>query len=310
MKENQMSFFRAEQKLNATVLRGESTLLPLEAFNFRFIEQEKEHISGTYTPYQHQHTCFEMHMLLRGSQKYQMDEEIVTLSPLETILIPPNTLHAIPYSSDDMQKFSASFILLEGGSLDDFAWVAKELCSRNYLTAKADEWHEMLFRHIFREADQSQIGWTTLVINMLSQLVIDIARENLPVEKKLNDAFSLQRKRIENIERFVLDNITAMITSKMVSEHMFLSVRQLDRVTMAERGMTLKALIDSMKMREARRLLTETQMGQSEIATILGFTESSAFNRYFRRLEGVSPGVYRNREKTKCGKKFSEKEDK
>lgn len=68
MKENLSNLFRAEQKLNATVLRGENTMLSLEGFNFRFVEQRKESVSSTYTPYQHQHTHFEMHMPVTGMQ--------------------------------------------------------------------------------------------------------------------------------------------------------------------------------------------------------------------------------------------------
>ena len=282
MKENLSNLFRAEQKLNATVLRGENTMLSLEGFNFRFVEQRKESVSSTYTPYQHQHTHFEMHMPVTGMQSYQLGEEIVTVHPFEMIIFPPHTMHAIVYSSENLQKFSASFIMLEDAQTGDFAWVGKELRSHSCLTAKADEWHGALFRRLFREAELSQPGWTSLVVNMLSQLV------------KHSDAGSLQRKRIESIERFISDNISATITDKMVAQHMYLSVRQIDRVVLAERGMTLKALIDSMKIREARRLLAETRLGQKEISTTLGFSEVSAFNRFFRRFEGVSPGIYRN----------------
>ena len=88
---------------------------------------------------------------------------------------------------------------------------------------------------------------------------------------------------------------------------MFLSIRQLDRAVMAERGVTLKRLIDDTRMSEARRLLDGDGYGaQKEISVALGFSEISSFNRYFRRFEPVSPGVYRKqfRKKTRardCG---------
>lgn len=293
MREDISHFLHAEQVLNATILRGTNTLLPLEGFNFRLVEQSRERNKGTYTPYQHQHTYFELHMPISGSQCYLMDDDIVTLTPYEIIMLAPNTMHAISDSSKDLQKFSASFILLEDHLSSDFAWVYKELCNRKYLTARADEWYGSLFFRMFREANLAQPGWSTLVINMLSQLIIDTVRENLHAEMTRNGTWGLQRKRIESIERFISDNISAPLTNKMVAEYMYLSIRQLDRVTMAERGMTLKALIDSMKIREARRLLIETDLDQKEISASLGFSEVSTFIRYFRRFESVSPGVYR-----------------
>lgn len=310
MKVNTVEYLRAEQKLNATVLRGETTLLPLEIFNVRIVEQAKERVSQTYTPYMHQHTYFEMHVPIVGTQTYQLRDETISVKSNELVVFSPNTLHSIPYSSDDLQKFSLSYTLLEKIDESDFSWVGKELANRSYFMTRADPWYATVFRRIFREADMAQPGWTTLVINMVSQIIIDIARENLPAEKKLNSAQGLQRKRIESIERFIMDNISASITNQMVAEHMFLSIRQLDRVTLAERGVTLKSLIDAIKMREARRLLGKTNMEQKEISTTLGFSDVSSFNRYFRRFENLSPGAYRSKVKMEVQDNYPPEENK
>ena len=50
----------------------------------------------------------------------------------------------------------------------------------------------------------------------------------------------------------------------------------------------------------ARRLLVETSSPVHEVASKLGFADSSHFSRFFRRMSGVSPRVYRRRYRDKA----------
>ena len=47
------------------------------------------------------------------------------------------------------------------------------------------------------------------------------------------------------------------------------------------------------RIRRARRLLLETQMGLEQVAEATGFADAVHFGRTFRRLTGVSPGAWR-----------------
>jgi len=48
-------------------------------------------------------------------------------------------------------------------------------------------------------------------------------------------------------------------------------------------------------MIEAKRLLSETDMSISDIATACGYLELISFSRAFKRACGVSPGSYRKK---------------
>lgn len=58
---------------------------------------------------------------------------------------------------------------------------------------------------------------------------------------------------------------------------------------------TFRALRDQCLEEQACRLLRETGLGVDEVARRLGFSESSAFSRAFRRWTGHSPGQFRDR---------------
>lgn len=58
-------------------------------------------------------------------------------------------------------------------------------------------------------------------------------------------------------------------------------------------GKTAVQWIDDMVIAEAERLLRYTSLSVNEIASDLGFEDPSAFGKYFKRAEGVSPRNYR-----------------
>lgn len=68
---------------------------------------------------------------------------------------------------------------------------------------------------------------------------------------------------------------------------------RLGRATQAVRGVTPTALIAQRLMREARRRLSYSGHGVSEVAYSLGFRDPAYFTRVFTRSVGSSPRAYR-----------------
>lgn len=293
MIEKRSDFLKGNQRLNSTILRSEAQPLPIEILSIRYVEQATERTNQTYTPYMHQHTYYELHLPLVGTQVYWLRDGEVSVQPNEAVIFAPNALHAIPFSSDDLCKLSIGYVFLDGVENSSLAWVARAFERQSCFKTKSNACYTNLLLQIFQEGSQGLPGWIEMVMNLMIQLVVSIAREIVPCERPEPAEQDSLRKRMQSIERFIKDNISAPITNQMVAQHMFLSIRQLDRAVMAERGVTLKRLIDDTRMSEARRLLTETDMELKEISVALGFSEISSFNRYFRRFEPVSPGVYR-----------------
>lgn len=55
--------------------------------------------------------------------------------------------------------------------------------------------------------------------------------------------------------------------------------------------------INMMRINQAKKLLRDTPQSVQAIASAVGFTESSTFIRIFKKMEGITPGVYRTLEK-------------
>ena len=55
--------------------------------------------------------------------------------------------------------------------------------------------------------------------------------------------------------------------------------------------------LTGVRIREAKRLLLETQMTISEVALAVGYSSASFFIRSFKKTEGISPSEYRKGKK-------------
>ena len=73
-----------------------------------------------------------------------------------------------------------------------------------------------------------------------------------------------------------------------------LAPRSLQR-QLQEEGTTFQGILDGMRCGLAYRYLGQRALRVDEIARRLGFRDSSAFGRAFRRWTGTSPAAYRNR---------------
>jgi AraC-like DNA-binding protein len=73
-----------------------------------------------------------------------------------------------------------------------------------------------------------------------------------------------------------------------------ISTRTLKR-RLASAGTTFQRLRDEVQFELACQLLRSTTIPTGQIASIVGYSESSAFNRAFRRWAGVPPAEWRHR---------------
>jgi len=79
-----------------------------------------------------------------------------------------------------------------------------------------------------------------------------------------------------------------------VARSLGMSVRTLQR-RLSELGTTYQELLDNIRHRSARRLLTNMDLDIVEVAFLLGFEEVNSFVRAFHVWEGITPAKWRER---------------
>jgi len=82
------------------------------------------------------------------------------------------------------------------------------------------------------------------------------------------------------------------LSQKQMAEELHISPRTLVR-RLAEEGLSYRSLIQLWRLEKAKELLKKSDCPISEIATRIGFDDESAFFRFFKDSEGLTPRNYR-----------------
>jgi AraC-like DNA-binding protein len=108
--------------------------------------------------------------------------------------------------------------------------------------------------------------------------------------------------QLPKVESF-LDNVRRVMSQRLrggdpsltaIAKQLGYAPRTLQR-KLQEAGTSYHTLLDEMRRELSIYYLRDAQIAVSEIAFLLGFSETSAFHRAFRRWMGVSPGEFRHR---------------
>jgi len=135
-------------------------------------------------------------------------------------------------------------------------------------------------------------------------LPIEAVDKNLPGSNpqlaQLNDQVMIkylaqldQDHITQKVKAVIIDLLpSGNVTDESVARELYMSSRKLQR-QLRSNDTTFTTLLNEIRQDLAQRYLREQDISLTEIAFLLGFSESSAFSRAFKRWMGVSPSEYR-----------------
>lgn len=111
----------------------------------------------------------------------------------------------------------------------------------------------------------------------------------------LFDRYGIENKTfdplVENIKSYLRENHE--ITVEELAAAFNYSPKYLGRLFKAKTGHTVKEYCNRLKIRQAEKMLTKTDLSIDQIATQTGFHSVTYFDRVFRSITGQSPQQYR-----------------
>lgn len=244
----------------------------------------------------HKHSFYEIHILRQGEFIYQFENnEAYPLHAMQAILISPDTMHRVLRRSDNYVKDSFSF-RIDTEQENSTAKQIVELFQRFPYTAIPEG--EILLNlcdQIFAEVLRQDFGFEHVIHLYQQHMILETARalyDVMPVSGAESNQ-NLHDERIMLIKNYISDNLSMNITNSDISDHLHMCSKQLDRIVQRECGCTLHKLINDMKCAYAKELLQNPQIPLSVIAERTGFSNEYSFGRFFKRVEGMPPGMYR-----------------
>ena len=98
-----------------------------------------------------------------------------------------------------------------------------------------------------------------------------------------------------NAQRYIQKPYMDPITIKEIAADCFVTDRTLLRNFVSATGYTPKEYIQQVRIQKAREQIETTSMRIEQIALSVGYEDSSAFRKLFKKLTGLAPGEYRSR---------------
>jgi len=104
---------------------------------------------------------------------------------------------------------------------------------------------------------------------------------------------SKRETKVEKISNYLMDNIDADINMRDLSNEFFLTPVQMIRMFKKDKGL---APFQWQKIQKLHRIKQEIANGESILTLSFkyGFSDQPHMSRHFKRLFGITPGLYRN----------------
>lgn len=245
---------------------------------------------------EHEHHHYELFYLLSGRCRIFVDHSLYHLEAGDVVLIPPLTIHhtiygmvqeseriALNFGASCLQQMEAECgceirePLFRGGKL------FIEPGRRGYL--------ENLLQKIQVEQDTGDSFSGLLRKSYLYELfafLIRCGREAVQAGPMV-----VEEAEIQAAAQYIYRHYQEPLTLDEVAGKVHMTPTYFSRKFKRVTGIGYKEYLNHVRLKEAARLLLETDQSVTEIALACGFSDGNYFGDLFKREKGISPRMYR-----------------
>lgn len=252
------------------------------------------------------HSFWEFVYVDMGSAIALVDGIGYSLDQGQIIFHEPGELHAHMSNQKEANNLLVVTFSVDGEIMDFFKKKTFTLdkAGKKLLQLFIQECHHSVGNLTNRFEEQSnidfkstQIGTSQLLYCYLSELFIYLLR-NAGIYEKSN---SLNQKAAiisddslaELIKQYLKDNTYANLSLKDICQHFTIGKSQLYELFEENTDTTPIKYYSRQKIKEAKRLLRETELSVSQISDMLGYTTIHNFSRAFKNETNFSPLAYK-----------------
>lgn len=115
------------------------------------------------------------------------------------------------------------------------------------------------------------------------------------MHRRSTDTVAVHDSEVRQALLFIRREFPNAISMEDVADHVAMSRRGLDKRFVAALGHTPAEELRQVRLRRAEELLSQTNLGISEVGARCGFRSLSSFDRAFQEATGMTPGRYRKK---------------
>lgn len=246
----------------------------------------------------HAHSNMELHCMIQGTMHYDLKDQQISLSSGQALLIPANMPHRLELTdSTNLLRFTLNVSVEPVNEDPEGVFLQKALDVSKASWFPMDDAMIALLETCLYEAVRRVSGFMTVIESNLLSLLMLIARtlsHSPQAAYRVREKQSMNKRRRQQILELMEQAATESLTVSDIARYMHLSSKQVQRIVQAEYGTSVKQLMMRIRLQRAKELLKDPSQSMATIAAALSFTSEQSFCRFFQKLEGRSPGRYRN----------------
>lgn len=249
----------------------------------------------------HKHNFYHLVLFTEGSGSHTIDFEQFTVQPWQIYFMIPGQVHGWNFKGPTdgyVINFSVSFIntlLVKPDYLSQFIFFNGQASgSVVNIPVKSRAAIQHLMEQMISESETNAYMGADLVRALMLQLFISIERmgEKHPYQHTTPYNFTL----LKNFQKLIEDNYTHLKLPKDYAALLYITPNHLNALCMDILGLSAGELIRNRVILEAKRLLINLELGITEVAYRLNFTDNSYFTKFFKKYTRLTPDEFRKKQ--------------
>lgn len=114
-----------------------------------------------------------------------------------------------------------------------------------------------------------------------------------PAEQKMLSGGGLASRQARRALEYIEAHLGSQIEIRDIAKLVALSKSHFSRTFKRSVGFSPRAYVSARRVERAKLMMRSTSERLSDIALVCGFADQSHLNRHFRRIVGMSPGLWR-----------------
>ncbi|WP_274651155.1 AraC family transcriptional regulator [Paenibacillus humicola] len=252
-----------------------------------------------HMPSSHFHSTYEIFYLMSGKREFFIKDRTTVVSEGDVIIIAPNILHrttntAMPKHERLVVNIHERHMVSMNASCNE---ILQPLFEREYLIIKCSPYDrlsiEALSQGIIQEIEDQKPGFEMYAQTLVLQLLIMCCRHVKPTGSEPAESPSPMHERISEVVRYINSHYMQELSLHGVADKFYVSPYYLSRFFKEATGFTFVEYVNSVRIKEAKKLLEQSSMKVRLISKKAGFGSVTHFGRVFKSVTGHTPLYYR-----------------
>lgn len=267
--------------------------------NYELLYISKSKFENDWHSTAHFHTFTEIFFIIDGKGAFYLNDQIVNVNKWDLIIINSNCLHTEKSSLADIPL---EYIVLGVDNLllnfkDSYSLTNNEQQLKLYEIMNFSKDKDIIlnyFYNLINEVENKEFNYEIICKSILNMFITHIIRSktSLLFIEESKEKLNLECIKIKNyIDSHYSQNITLDFLSNLTYMNKFHLVHTFTK----QIGLSPINYAINKRIQESKNLLATTNYSIRDIASIVGFSNSSYFSQMFKKISGVTPKNYKSK---------------